>query len=112
MYRAKVSRIKSRQLSLLFHPGSFFDNETAPKRCAERPNSDYKNVPCSERTEEIETFIPDYQSQTGICVIHCQEEEEIIWNIYTENPEASCIGFDLFYPGDEALPQNRESVNR
>ena len=58
----------------------------------------YSSLPCSERTEEIEASIPGYVGLTGQCVIHCGEENEFIWNIYVENPEGDCTGFDFFYP--------------
>jgi len=58
----------------------------------------YSTLPCNERSEEIEATIPGYQGLTGICVVHCQMDNEFIWNIYTENPEESCGDFELFYP--------------
>ena len=60
----------------------------------------YSTLPCSERSEEIEATIPGYQGHTGVCVVHCQMDDEFIWNIYTENPEGSCGDFELFYPED------------
>ena len=60
----------------------------------------FKEVSCSERTEEIEATIPGYQGHTGICVVHCQADNEFIWNIYTDDPESLCEGFVLFYPED------------
>lgn len=87
------------------YTGSGFTPESAEAKCNSRPDNPYL-VPsyspdsCSERTEEIKASIPGYIGLTGLCVIHCQTPEEFIWNIYTENPEASCTGFILFYPGD------------
>lgn len=88
------------------YTGSGFTSENAEEKCLSRPaiadgaemNPVYSPVPCRERTDEIEAAIPGYVGHTGICVAHCQEENEFIWNIYTENPEGSCIGYDLFYP--------------
>ncbi len=60
----------------------------------------YSTLPCSERTDEIVAAIPGYRGHTGICVVHCQMDNEFIWNIYTENPEESCGDFVLFYPED------------
>ena len=60
----------------------------------------YSTLPCSERTEEIEATILGYSGHTGVCVVHCQMDDEFIWNIYTENPEDSCGDFELFYPED------------
>jgi hypothetical protein len=33
-----------------------------------------------------------------ISVVHCQMDDEFIWNIYTDDPEESCGDFELFYP--------------
>jgi hypothetical protein len=93
------------------YTGSSFDAESAEAKCNTRPTGmglspTYKPVPCSERTDELEATIPGYQGLTGLCVIHCQTDEEFIWNIYTENPEDSCAGFDLFYPEDVRLPDS------
>ena len=60
----------------------------------------YSTLFCRERSEEIEDAIPDYQGHTGTCVVHCQKEDEFIWNIYTENPEESCGVFGSFYLDD------------
>ena len=60
----------------------------------------FRQVFCSERTEEIEAIIPGYLGHTGICVVHCQADNEFIWNIYTDDPESACEGFVLFYPED------------
>jgi len=88
------------------YTGRGFTPESAEEKCNSRPSSDlytatYLPVPCSERTEELEA-IPGYIGQTGYCVIHCQEENEFIWNIYTEDPESSCFGYDLFTPEEIA----------
>ncbi|MBN2107392.1 MAG: hypothetical protein JW832_08185 [Deltaproteobacteria bacterium] len=61
-------------------------------------NQTYSNLPCSQRTAEIETFIPGYLGLTGICVVHCQAPDEFILNIYNDNPETRCGGFDFFTP--------------
>jgi hypothetical protein len=88
------------------YTGRGFTRESAEEKCNSRPSSDlytatYSEVPCSERTGELEA-IPGYIGQTGYCVIHCQEENEFIWNIYTEDPESSCFGYDLFTPEEIA----------
>jgi hypothetical protein len=88
------------------YTGSFFDNETGAAKCQDRLDTSgglgvlYSTSPCSERTVEIEAYLPasEYVGFTGLCVIHCQEENELLWNIYTENPEASCVGWDFFTP--------------
>lgn len=89
------------------YTGSGFTPEAAEAKCNSRPDNpyltpSYSPSSCSERTEEIKTSIPGYIGLTGLCVIHCQTPEEFIWNIYTENPETSCTGFTLFYPGETA----------
>jgi hypothetical protein len=61
-------------------------------------NQTYSTLPCSQRTAEIETFIPGYLGLTGICVVHCQAPDEFILNIYNDNPETRCGGFDFFTP--------------
>ncbi len=88
------------------YTGQGFTPESAEEKCNSRPSSDaytatYLPIPCSERTEELEA-IPGYMGQTGYCVIHCQEDNEFIWNIYTEDPESSCFGYDLFTPEEIA----------
>jgi hypothetical protein len=86
------------------YTGPFFNLETGPEKCADRFDTSggtdpvYSALPCSERTTEIETYIPGYVGFQGSCVIHCQEENELSWNIYTENPESSCGGWDFFTP--------------
>jgi hypothetical protein len=86
------------------YTGYFFDLETGAEKCADRFDTGggidpvYSPKPCSERTAEIKKYILGYVGFTGACVIHCQEENEFIWNIYTENPEQSCGGWDFFTP--------------
>jgi hypothetical protein len=87
--------------------GTYFSEETGFEKCEDRWDTNggvldpsYSTLPCSERTEEIEASIPGYVGLTGQCVIHCGEENEFIWNIYVENPEGDCTGFDFFYPED------------
>jgi len=87
------------------YTGPFFNFETGEAKCADWLDTSkgvldpiYSTLPCSERTAEIEASIPGYMGLTGICVIHCNQENEFLWNIYTENPARSCIGFDLFTP--------------
>lgn len=85
------------------YTGSDFTPESAAEKCAKRSDEAvYSPDTCSERTEEIEAFIPDYQGHTGLCTIHCMEGNEFIWNVYTENPEDSCGDYDFFYPEDIA----------
>ena len=81
--------------------GPGFTPASAQEKCETSPtytNPRYDTVPCSQRTAEIETYIPGYVGLTGICVIHCKATNEFIWNIYTENPEPSCEGYDFFTP--------------
>jgi len=85
--------------------GSFFNFEAGEAKCIDWLDTSkgvldpiYSTMPCSERTAEIEASIPGYMGLTGICVIHCNQENEFLWNIYTENPARSCIGFDLYTP--------------
>jgi hypothetical protein len=88
------------------YTGSFYNTEeTGPAKCEDRfdTNSDtfdpsYSTLPCSERTTEIGNKIPGYIGFGGACVVHCQEENEFVWNVYTENPESACGGFDFFTP--------------
>ncbi len=61
-------------------------------------NETYSTLPCSQRTAEIAAFIPGYQGLTGICVVHCKAANEFILNIYNDNPESRCGGFDFFTP--------------
>jgi hypothetical protein len=63
-------------------------------------NPIYSTLPCSQRSAEIAAYIPGYQSLTGICVVYCNKPEEFIMNIYTANPEASCIGYVFFTPAE------------
>jgi hypothetical protein len=82
--------------------GSGFTPENSKAKCETSvtyTNPVYSSLPCSQRTAEIEAYIPaGYLGLTGICVVHCQATNEFIWNIYTANPEASCGGFDFFTP--------------
>jgi hypothetical protein len=81
--------------------GPGFTPASAQEKCETSPtytNPRYDTLPCSQRTAEIETYIPGYVGLTGICVIHCKAVNEFIWNIYTENPEPSCEGYDFFTP--------------
>ena len=87
------------------YTGPFFDFETGRAKCDDRWDSNggildpsYSELPCSERTAEIEASIEGYMGLTGHCVIHCKEENEFIWNVYTENPVSSCAGYDFFTP--------------
>jgi len=87
------------------YTGPFFDFETGRAKCDDRRDSNegvldpfYSELSCSERTAEIEASIPGYMGLTGHCVIHCKEENEFIWNVYTEDPASSCMGFDFFTP--------------
>ena len=87
------------------YTGPCFDFEEGPKKCEDRRDSSggvlepsYSQLPCSERTEEIEASIPGYMGLQGACIIHCKENNEFIWNVYTENPASSCTGFDFFTP--------------
>ena len=89
------------------YTGPFFDFETGAAKCEDRLDTSggvldpsYSTLPCSERTAEIEASIPGHVGLTGHCVIHCKEENEFIWNIYTENPASACTGFDFFLPGE------------
>jgi len=85
--------------------GPFFNFETGEAKCIDWLDTSagvldpiYSTLPCSERAAEIEASIPGYMGLTGMCVIHCNQENEFLWNIYTENPARSCTGFDLFIP--------------
>jgi hypothetical protein len=87
------------------YTGTFFNNETGAAKCEDRFDTNsttfdpsYSTLPCSDRTAEIADKIPGYIGFQGTCVIHCQEENEFLWNIYTGNPEASCVGWDFFTP--------------
>ena len=81
--------------------GPDFTPEKAKQKCetnAAYLNEIYSTSPCSARTEEIAAYIPGYQGLTGICVVHCKESNEFILNIYNDDPETRCGGFELFYP--------------
>ena len=87
------------------YTGSFFNFETGAAKCEDRGDTSggvfdpsYSTLPCSERTAEIEASIPGHVGLTGHCVIHCKEENEFIWNIYTSNPADACRGFNFFTP--------------
>ena len=87
------------------HTGPFFNLETGKQKCDDRLDTSagildpiFSPLPCKERTTELETLIPGYMELTGICVIHCKQDNEFIWNIYTANPGSLCIGFDFFTP--------------
>jgi hypothetical protein len=89
------------------YTGPYFNFETGAAKCEDRWDTSggvldpsYSTLPCSERTEELEASIPGYMGLTGHCVIHCKQENEFIWNIYTENPAGSCTGFDFFTPDE------------
>ena len=85
--------------------GPYFNDETGEAKCVDWLDTSegvldpiYSTKSCSERTSEIEASIPGYMGLTGVCVIHCNQDNEFLWNIYTENPARSCIGFDLYTP--------------
>ena len=83
--------------------GSGFTPENSKDKCetnAAYDNETYSTLPCSQRTAEIAAFIPGYQGLTGICVVHCKAANEFILNIYNDNPETRCGGFDFFTPGE------------
>jgi hypothetical protein len=87
------------------YTGPFFDFEKGAAKCDDRWNSNggildpsYSELPCSERTAEIEASIQDYVGLMGACIIHCKEEDEFIWNVYTENPASSCSDYPFFTP--------------
>ena len=62
-------------------------------------NPVYSTSTCKDRASEIEAYIGSgYLGLTGICVIHCNQSNEFIWNIYTADPEPSCGNFDFFTP--------------
>jgi hypothetical protein len=90
------------------YTGSEFDFETGRAKCDDRWDTSvgvldpsYSELPCSKRTAEIKASIPGYMGLTGACIIHCNEGNEFIWNVYTENPASSCTGFDFFIPEDD-----------
>jgi len=81
--------------------GSGFTPENAKEKCetnAAYINEVYNSSPCSARSDEIAAYIPGYQGLTGICVVHCKETNEFIMNIYNEDPETKCGGFEFFFP--------------
>ncbi len=83
--------------------GSGFTPENSKEKCetnAAYDNETYSTLPCSQRTAEIENFILGYQGLTGICVVHCKAANEFILNIYNDDPESRCGGFDFFTPGE------------
>ena len=83
--------------------GFGFTTENAKEKCetnAAYLEEVYSASPCSARSDEIAAYIPGYQGLTGICVVHCKKTNEFILNIYNEDPETRCGGFDLFYPGE------------
>ena len=87
------------------HTGPFFNMDTGKQKCDDRAKTSagildpiFSPLPCKERTAELDKLIPGYMGLTGICVVHCKQENEFIWNIYTENPASLCIGFDFFTP--------------
>jgi hypothetical protein len=87
------------------YTGPFFDFETGAAKCDDRWDTShgvldpsYSQLPCKERTAEIEASIPGYMGLTGHCVVWCKKENEFIWNIYTSSPAGACTGFDFFTP--------------
>ena len=81
--------------------GTDYTPEKAKTKCETSPtytNPVYSTSPCSQRTAEIVDYIPGYIGHTGVCVIHCKQSNEFIWNIYTATPEDNCTGFDFFTP--------------
>lgn len=87
------------------YTGPFFNFETGAAKCDDRWDTSvgvldpsYSELSCSERTAELEASIPGYMGLTGACIIHCKEDNEFIWNVYTENPASSCTGFEFFTP--------------
>lgn len=83
--------------------GTGFTPESSREKCetnAAYENEVYRSLPCSQRTAEIEAFIPGYQGLTGVCVVHCKAANEFILNIYNDDPVARCGGFDFFYPDE------------
>ena len=90
--------------------GPYFNYETGKQKCTDWLKTSkgvldpiYSEDSCSERTAEIEASIPGYMELTGICVIHCNQENEFNFNIYTENPERSCnSSFYLYIPQEQA----------
>ncbi|MFC1591820.1 hypothetical protein ACFL43_04795, partial [Thermodesulfobacteriota bacterium] len=93
------------------YTGPYFTPETGAEKCADREDTSggvldpsYSELSCSERTEEIEASIPGYMGLTGHCIIHCNEENEFIWNIYTDNPTNACRGWDFFAPDEIIKP--------
>ena len=83
------------------YTGSGFTPENTKEKCetnAAYIDEVYSTSPCSARTAEIASYIPGYQGLTGICVVHCKETNEFILNIYNDDPETRCGGFEFFYP--------------
>jgi len=85
--------------------GYDFTPESASEKCSERPNlldgrePIYSADACSERIEEIEAAVgSDYVGRTGFCDVYCLAGNEFLWNVYQEDPEASCTGYPIFYP--------------
>jgi len=88
------------------YTGYGFDKESAMRKCASRPSSDtlvteYSELPCDQRVEEVESKIPDYAGFQGVCIIHCQEEGEFVWNIYQADPEPRCADYPYLSPEDK-----------
>jgi hypothetical protein len=74
--------------------GVFFGPAEGAEKCGQSiyisDVTAYSEEPCSERTAELEAKIPDYVGLGGACVIKCQEDDEVIWNIYQADIESRC----------------------
>jgi len=90
--------------------GAYFNYETGKQKCTDWLKTSagvldpiYSENSCSERTAEIEANVAGYLGLTGICVIHCNMENEFNFNIYTANPGISCnSSFYLYIPPEQA----------
>ena len=93
------------------YTGRGFDHQSALEKCNSRPSSEtfstkYSEKPCEERLEELSSKIPDYAGFQGLCIIHCLEEGEFLWNVYQEDPKSRCANYPYLTPEQkEAIQQ-------
>jgi hypothetical protein len=74
------------------------DTASAQEICSQtsRQNSVYDSKSCSERTDEIIDYIPEYEGLRGACIVRCGQGDEFLWNSYVGNLAENCEGYTYF----------------
>ena len=80
------------------YTGYGFDAKSAEEKCTSREPHEfmtptYSAKPCDQRLGEIAEKVPGYEGFQGLCIIHCNEEDEFLWNIYQKDPEPRCASY-------------------